>query len=189
MTISAVLLAGGESRRMGQDKATMLFSGSPLWENQLELLRRVEFIEIFVSARIDPPWRPADVNVVLDVQPSRGPMSGIAATLSRMTSDHLFALAIDTPFMTEAYLRKLFGQVRPGRGVVPILENNAEPLAAVYPREAAPEFERALRGNNFSLQPLVRNLIELGKLQPTEVSPEERSLFQNLNEPGDLAGG
>ena len=188
MTISAVLLAGGASRRMGEDKATMLFRAAPLWKNQLELLRRVEFNEIFVSARTDPPWRPEDVDLVLDAQPSRGPLSGIAATLSRITSDHLFALAIDTPFMTEAYLHRLCAQARPGRGVVPMLENKAEPLAAIYPREAAPEFEQALSGNNFSLQPLVRNLIELGKLQPVELSPEERSLFQNLNEPGDLAG-
>ena len=189
MTISAVLVAGGESRRMGKDKATMLFRGSPLWKNQLELLRRIEFEEIFVSARIDPPWRPADVDLVLDAQPSRGPMSGIAATLSRITSDHLFVLAIDTPFMTEAYLHKLCGQVRSGRGVVPMLENKAEPLAAIYPREAALEFARALSGDDFSLQPLVRTLVAVEKLQSMEVLPEERSLFQNLNEPGDLAAG
>jgi molybdopterin-guanine dinucleotide biosynthesis protein A len=189
MTISAVLLAGGQSRRMGEDKATMLFRGAPLWKNQLELLRRVEFEEIFLSARIDPPWRPADIDLVLDVQPSRGPMSGIAATLSRIKSDHLLALAIDTPLMTKAYLRKLCGKVKSGRGVVPMLENKAEPLAAIYPREAAPEFVQVLSGDDFSLQPLVRNLIALGKLQPMKVSLEESSFFHNLNEPGDLAGG
>jgi molybdenum cofactor guanylyltransferase len=173
MTISAVLLAGGQSRRMGEDKARMLFRGAPLWKSQLGLLRRIEFEKIFVSARIDPPWRPADVDLVLDAQPSRGALSGIAATLSRIKSDHLLALAIDIPFMNEAYLRKLCGQIKSNVGI--------------YPRDAGAEFARALSGDDFSLQPLVRRLVALEKLQPMGVLPEERFLFRNLNEPRDLA--
>ena len=46
MKISAVLLAGGESRRMGKDKATLFFGGKPLWQIQLELLRKLEPSEI-----------------------------------------------------------------------------------------------------------------------------------------------
>ena len=53
MKISAVLLAGGESRRMGKDKATLSFQGKPLWQIQLELLRQLMPQEIFVSARSD----------------------------------------------------------------------------------------------------------------------------------------
>src|SRR6478752_3255668 len=107
MKVGAVLLAGGESRRMGRDKATVLFRGKPLWQIQLELLRKLEPAEIFVSARADPRWRPADVQFVADDQPSRGPVSGIAASLARMHTAHLLALAIDMPFMSENYLRYL----------------------------------------------------------------------------------
>src|SRR5204863_6464760 len=99
MNISAVLLAGGESRRMGQDKATLLFHGKPLWQIQLELLQRLEPAGILVSARTDPAWRPADVQFVADDPPSRGPLSGIAASLAHMHTAHLLALAIDMPFM------------------------------------------------------------------------------------------
>src|SRR5712691_10782146 len=64
MKLSAVLLAGGESRRMGKDKATALFQGKPLWQIQIDLLRKLEPAEIFVSARTDQSWRPADVQFV-----------------------------------------------------------------------------------------------------------------------------
>ena len=75
---SAVLLAGGESRRMGKDKATLSYRGKPLWQIQLELLRQLTPQEIFVSARSDPDWRPADIQFVADDPPSRGPLSGLA---------------------------------------------------------------------------------------------------------------
>src|SRR5438874_11064541 len=93
MNITAVLLAGGESRRMGRDKATLLFHGKPLWQIQLELLRRLKPAEILVSARTDPSWRPADVQFVADDLPSRGPLSGIAASLAQVHTAHLLALA------------------------------------------------------------------------------------------------
>jgi molybdopterin-guanine dinucleotide biosynthesis protein A len=189
MTISAVLLVGGRSSRMGRDKATVLFRSEPLWKNQLDLLRRLELNEIVVSARSDPQWRPTNVQFVPDQQPSRGPLSGIAAALSQIKSDYLLALAIDTPFMTEAYLRSLCVGTGAGLGVVPMTEDRAEPLVAIYPRTAEAEFTSALSGNDFSLQPLIRKLIALGKLQPVEVSPEERNLFRNLNEPQDFGVG
>jgi molybdopterin-guanine dinucleotide biosynthesis protein A len=189
MTISAVLLAGGKSHRMGQDKAIMLFRGAPVWKIQLELLRRLELEKIFVSAASDPSWRPVDVDFVSDKQPSRGPLSGIAATLSRIKSGHLLALAIDTPFISDVYLRGLCHQIEVGRGVVPMIENRAEPLVAIYPHDTEAEFTSVLSGNDFSLQPIVRKLIALGKLQPIQVSTEERALFRNLNEPQDLDAG
>ena len=186
MTLSAVLLAGGESRRMRRDKATIPFRDRPLWQHQLDLLRKLKPQELFVSARSDPAWRPANAEFVADALPAHGPLSGIGAALSRTASDHLLVVGIDVPFMTSEYLGKLFQRARPGCGVVPMIENRAEPLAAIYPRNADVDFCAALSGNNFSLQPLVEKLITLGKLQAVHVSNSERALFRNLNEPVDL---
>lgn len=186
MTLSAVLLAGGKSRRMGQDKAMMRFGAAPLWQIQLHRLRKLQPTELFVSAQIDPGWRPADVKFVPDNQPARGPISGIAATLSRMNTDHLLAVAIDMAFMTENYLRELCEHIGPNRGVVPTIEDRFEPLAAIYPRSAHLDFVDALSGNEFSLQPLIRKLIATRKLRPLQVSEQDWALFRNLNQPQDL---
>jgi molybdopterin-guanine dinucleotide biosynthesis protein A len=186
MKISAVLLAGGKSRRMGQDKSTILFRNAPLWQIQLDLLRQLQLQELFISAQTDPPWRPADIEFVPDDQPSRGPLSGIAAALSRISCGHLLVLAIDMPFMTESYLRSLCEKVERGLGVVPLIENRAEPLAAIYPRDAHDDVVDALSGSDFSLQSLVGKLIAVGKMQAIQVSEEEKAFFRNLNQPGDL---
>jgi molybdopterin-guanine dinucleotide biosynthesis protein A len=186
MNISAVLLAGGESRRMGKDKATLLFRGKPLWQIQLELLRKLEPTEIFVSARTDLPWRPGNVHFVADDPPSRGPLSGLAAALARMRAKHLLALAIDMPFMTEKYLRFLCGQIEPRRGVVAKIDDRFEPLAAIYPQEAMANVQSALSGKDFSLQTVTGRLVAAGKLQVMPVTSQERKLFLNLNELADL---
>jgi len=186
MNISAVLLAGGESRRMGKDKATLLFRGTPLWQIQLELLRNVEPVEIFLSARTSPVWRPAGVEFIADDPPSRGPLSGLAASLAQMRTKHLLALAIDMPFMTQEYLKFLCDQIEPGRGVLPKIDKRAEPLAAIYPQEAAAEIGAALSGADFSLQTLTNCLVAAGKLQVMPVTSQERKLFLNLNESADL---
>ena len=187
LNISSVLLAGGESRRMGKDKATVLFRGKPLWQIQLELLRKLEPEEIFVSTRTDPIWRPADVQFLADDPPSRGPLSGLAASLARMRSAHLLALAIDMPFMTESYVRYLCDQIEPHVGVVPKIDHRAEPLAAIYPREAKVDFREALAGDDFSLQTLVRRLVAAGKLREIVVKEQQRKLFLNVNQLSDLA--
>ena len=187
MEISAALLVGGESRRMGKDKAKLLFRGKPLWQIQLELLRKLQPAEIFVSARTDPVWRPADVQFVADDPPSQGPMSGLVASLSKMRTKHLLALAIDMPCMTEKYLNALYSQAEPGRGVIAKTEDRFEPLAAIYPREALVDFQHTLSGTDFSLQNIASRLVAAGKLRVMSATSEERRLFVNLNELADLA--
>ena len=186
MNISAVLLAGGESRRMGRDKATLLFRGRPLWEIQFDLLRTLQPEEIFVSARTDPPWRPSGVQFVSDEPPSRGPLSGLSATLARISTDHLLALAVDMPLMTENYLRLICNLVEPGRGVLPMIGNRAEPLVAIYPKSTGTDFIIALSGSDFSLQSLTKKLIEAGKLSLVNVLEQEGKLFRNFNNLSDF---
>jgi molybdopterin-guanine dinucleotide biosynthesis protein A len=142
--------------------------------------------EIFVSARTDPAWRPADVEFVADDPPSRGPLSGLTATLARIRSSHLLVLAIDMPSMNEKHLHYLCDKIEPGRGVLPMIGNRPEPLAAIYPVEARVDFVNALSGVDFSMQTLTNQLVEMGGLRVIRVSEEERLFYRNLNVPDDL---
>lgn len=185
MTLSAVLVAGGESRRMGRDKVTIEFEGRPLWERQLQMLREVGPETIRVSARTRPLWLPDEVELLLDDPPSRGPLSGLAKALAVMPTTHLIALAVDMPYMTGEQLVALGGMAAEGRGVVPVIAERAEPLAAIYPAEAAGDFAAALAGSNFSLQLVVRKLAAAGKVRLWPVPDRDAQFYRNWNEPGD----
>ena len=186
MNITAVMLAGGQSRRMGKDKATLSFRGKPLWERQLNILRRLQPKEILVSARTDPEWRPFDLTFVPDDPPSRGPLSALCASMAFMRGSHLLALGIDMPLMEEAFLRSLCNQIEPGCGALPMIGERAEPLAAIYPAEARPNLLEALSSRDFSMKRIAAELVRVGKLRVVNVANDEERFFTNLNEPADV---
>lgn len=186
MTLSALLLAGGESRRMGRDKATIVFHGRPLWQRQLEILRALGPEKKFVSARKIPSWLPVDIELLLDEPPSRGPLSGLTRALASLQTSHLVVLAVDMPFMRSEPMQALWRLAKPGCGVLPMIGERAEPLAAIYPREAAAHFFATLAGLEFSLQPLMRRLVQADKVRPVTVAEEERDFYRSVNEPDDL---
>jgi len=186
MTLTAILLAGGRSRRMGVDKATLLISGEPLWKRQLSVLKEAQPHALWVSARAEPLWCPPEIEVVTDKPPSCGPLSGVAAGLRRLQTSHLLVLAIDLPQMTAEYLRKLCVLARPGNGVIPFHGGYFEPLCAIYPAEALAAAEMALNSGDASLQHFAQNLLRESQARVYELASEERPLYLNMNTPSDL---
>ena len=186
ITFSAVLLAGGESRRMGRDKAAVVFRAEPLWRRQLRVLRDLGPKKVFVSARTESTWLPDNTELLLDEPPSRGPLSGLTKALAQMQTSHLAVLAVDMPFVTREQLRFLCSLATEGCGVVPMIGERVEPLAAIYPREAAPDFIAALVGPDLSLQTLVRTLAAAAKVRMFPVPQENEQLYRSLNTPEDL---
>jgi molybdenum cofactor guanylyltransferase len=186
MTLSAVLIAGGLSRRMGVDKATLLVAGKPLWQRQLQVLSGMRPVALWVSARGVLPWCPPGIEVVVDKTPSRGPLSGVAAALCRLQTSHLLVLAVDLPQMTTEHLRKLWGLSQPGTGVIPLNGDYFEPLCAIYPVEAAAAAEAALISSDVSLQSFAQTLRHQSQAHVYDLTPEEHPLYLNMNTPSDL---
>ena len=168
---------------MGRDKATLIFENEPLWSRQLKILRELQPQATWISAREHPTWAPADLDVVLDVPPSSGPLSGIASALARLQTSHLLVLAIDLPKMTAAHLGKLISLARPGRGVVPVNQDLFEPLAAAYPKEAGPVAQSALDAGEFAMQSFCKCLRSRGLVSEFPVSAADTGLYLNLNTP------
>ena len=189
ISFAAVLLAGGQSRRMGRDKALLpLPDGRLLWERQLDVLESLGPKEMFISG---PPREgfPKDVPLLSDEHPGLGPLSGIAAALEAMTSPLLMVLAIDLPAMSAPFLRALLASSREEMGVVPRHDDPRgyyEPLAAVYPRDCLEVTQEKLRAGELALQGFIQTASPF--LQTHLITTQERALFVNWNEPGSLAG-
>jgi molybdopterin-guanine dinucleotide biosynthesis protein A len=185
--LTAFILAGGKSTRMGADKAFVEYDGRTLLARALDLARSVTpDVRIVGSAEKFAPFAP----VVEDIFRDRGPLGGIHAALRSSLTELNLMLAVDTPFVSWAFLQYLISQARSAPGaaaVFPRDEAGSQPLCAIYRREFADAAEAALRDG--------RNRIDvLFDTVPTRViEPEEleaagfsRSIFRNLNTPDEL---
>ena len=188
ITFTAVLFAGGESRRMGADKATLIFEGEPLWSRQLATLQKLLPEKILLSGRTKPGWCPPEMETVCDEISGCGPLGGLAAALQKIHTTHLLALAVDLPLMTAGHLMALQNQASPGVGVIPMRHGNCEPLCAIYPVEAREFAQVALTGGDFALHSLAKTLRGNNLLRDFPVATADERLYANVNTRLDFDG-
>lgn len=185
--LSAALIAGGRSTRMGLDKAWIKLDGEPLWQHQLATLRALEPAEIFLCGAGRGDLVAADMRGLLDAEPDRGPLGGLAAALASSSEPFVLALAVDLPAMTSEFLAELADEsATDGVGIVPELDGFYQALAAVYPRALAECASRLAADEDHSLQHFIREGIAAGLLRARPVRESERGLFANWNEPRDI---
>jgi len=189
-TFDGVLLAGGHSRRMGQDKACLsLPSGEVLWRRQWALLETSGASRRWLSVRPEQTWPPADVERVSDRVADGGPLDGIVAAWDRSDATHLLVLAVDLPNLPVAWFTRLRQACAPGAGAVGRSDDGRfEPLAAIYPRTWLTEWATALGAGRRSLQHLVRLAAERSELAVVPIQADRAAWFHNLNRPEDLVG-
>jgi molybdopterin-guanine dinucleotide biosynthesis protein A len=189
MPFTAALLSGGESRRMGRDKALISvgWKGSvlPLWKRQLAVLEAVGPSQIIVSGPRKTDY-PSSLKVVPDEWSHMGPLGGIATCLRHALLDLLLVLAVDVPRIQPEFLQTLLRQALPDRGVVPILQDRFEPLIAVYPKSALPVALAQLAKNDLALQSFVDELANRHLVISYEISAFEQGQFEKWNTPEDM---
>lgn len=126
---SGIILAGGRSSRMGQDKAALLLQGRSLLERQVEKLRAIGIRDIMLSGK-DGPNIPG-VRAIPDILTGRGPLGGIHACLKAAEYPQCLVVTVDTPLLPPSILFKL---CLAHRGGITVLRHGEtwEPLIAVY---------------------------------------------------------
>jgi molybdenum cofactor guanylyltransferase len=184
--LTAFILAGGQSTRMGTDKAYLEFGGRTLLDRALQLARSVTpDTRIVGNAAKFSPYAP----VVEDVFPNCGPLGGIHAALTVSATDLNLILPVDLPFLTAEFLAFLVSRARAGSASVTLARTSRgwQPLCALYRRCFAEEAEKALRAGRFKIDALFASL----KVEAIEEADLRRngfssSLFRNLNTPEDV---
>jgi molybdenum cofactor guanylyltransferase len=186
LAVSAIVLAGGQSRRMGRDKALIDYQGRPIIVHVINTLRVLTDDIMVVSNRADL-YRSFGARVVTDYDPPSGPLGGIAVGLQAVNHDVAVVVACDMPFLNVSLLRWLIDLAEGVDAVVPQTGGEFEPLHAVYRQKCHdPIVRRLARGERrvISFFADVR-LRPVPEAEWRVLDPEGRSLV-NLNTPDDL---
>jgi len=179
-------MAGGKSRRMGQDKAWVELEGRPIVARVIDVLREVAD-EVFIVAN-DPRFAALGLRVVPDRFPEGGALGGIATGVGAAVHDRVLIAACDMPFLRADLWRVLIAQSEGADAVVPKVGGEYETLHALYTKACLGPMERALASGRMrviSFFPEVR-VREVAEADLRAVDPELRSLT-NVNTPEELA--
>jgi len=189
--LTGAVLAGGESRRMGRDKAALIVGGNLLWQRQANMLRTAGAVAVGVVRRPDQPALelPIDIPLWQDAVSGIGPLAGVHAALTACQTGWLAVVATDMPRLEARWFEWLGGFCSPGCGAMACRSDGThEPLAAIYPQAARAEAARRLAGPNFSLQALADALIAQKLLVSVPLPDADLRQFENWNTPADAAG-
>lgn len=187
MNLTAVLIAGGTSARMGTDKAFLEYRGLPLWHHQLNTLRSVDPAQIIISANRDQHFPVGDALVARDEFPNKGPLGGIVTAFKNAQHPWVLVLGIDLPLITPEFLRhELLFRTFQESGVVFTQAGKYQPLAALYPKRLLLLAQENLRRDKLSLQDFVSEAVDQGALQEFSLPESVVPQFTNVNSPSDL---
>ena len=148
---SGVILSGGQSSRIGQDKGLVQLEGKPLVVWVIEQLRPVvdEIIVVVGSEEVIPSyWQvvPYDVRVVTDCYAEDSPMIGMITGLRESRGDYTVICACDMPFIDTNILEMLFCVSYGLNGVILVKPNGwFEPMPSVYRTESCLHYAELLR--------------------------------------------
>jgi molybdopterin-guanine dinucleotide biosynthesis protein A len=188
--VTAFILTGGRSERMGQDKATMrLASGRTLLENALAVTGAVAGQVGIVGPRPKYAFYAWAGEIVEDVFADRGPLGGIHAALAATTTEWNIILAVDLPKVTSALLEWILKTARDAGSQVTVasIAGGLQPLCGVYRRSFRELAEKALKGGHNKVDacfdPASLRILTEEEVRTAGFYPD---MFANVNTPEEF---
>lgn len=149
--ISVAILAGGQSRRMGQDKAFLPVGGKPVIERVIERVSPLTD-DLFINANETGKYLPLGLPVRPDVYPDKAALGGIYSAIYHARHPQVLVVACDMPFLNPALLAYLAGLAPTADVVAPVINPpQPETMHAVYSKACLAAIEPRLRANRLKI--------------------------------------
>lgn len=183
---SGAILAGGESRRFGRDKARAMLGGNPLVVHVLDTLHSV-FDDVLIVTNEPVPYERIGVTVVSDIVRGAGCLGGLLTALVHARGERCFVVACDMPFLNADVIRRMVRMCGGTDVVVPVLRGELQPLHAIYSKRCVTHIEERMAQGDLRIFDFYSNVLTL-RLERSvweDLDPENRS-FSNINTQHDL---
>lgn len=184
--MTGAILAGGQSRRMGFNKAFIKVDGTTIIERAIGVFRK-EFDQVYIVANDIQLYESLDVRVYADLIKGAGSIGGIYTALFHSPTDFVFVAACDMPFLDAASIKKITEAAKgDSDAVVPFIGGRFHPLHAAYSRKCMKPMERMIRDGKLRINDLLEG-IRVRALSEKDFKglPIEKSV-ENVNTKEDL---
>ncbi|MFN8456993.1 MAG: molybdenum cofactor guanylyltransferase [Anaerolineae bacterium] len=184
--ISIAILAGGQSRRMGQDKAFLPVGGRPVIERVIAAVTPLTD-DLFISANTPDKFAPYGLSVVPDVYPDKAALGGIYSVIGAARHGHVLVVACDLPFLNVALLQHLIDLASTADVIAPLIQPpQPETLHAVYSRNCLLPIQKRLLANQLRVIGFFEDVSVryVGREEVAQFDPNFHS-FINMNTPQD----
>jgi molybdopterin-guanine dinucleotide biosynthesis protein A len=181
---TALVIAGGESRRMGCDKARLLLGDQTLLQRVILVMQQV-FPRVLVSVREHRP----EINLaqIRDAPAHAGPLAGLCAGLAQSRDGWVFAIATDMPFIQPALIERLAQRRADCQAVVPVVHGHPQALAAFYSASGLPIIQGILSGTGKRSLRAALLQLKVHYVAESELPAAELRSFIDLDTPQDVA--
>jgi molybdenum cofactor guanylyltransferase len=185
--LSAIILAGGKSTRMGQDKALLKVDGDPMIVHIATKLKEL-FGEIIIGSNNQKHFELTQCRVIPDEIEDRGPLMGIFSCLKASSNNINFVMACDIPSINVKLVGEMIELSNHYVVVMPISgKEKLEPLFAVYNKSIIPKIEYVLSNGGSKIIDILPGLnvkfIELGEKNIANLNyPDDYNNFLSTQE-------
>lgn len=186
--VTGVILAGGQSSRMGSNKALLPYRGGRFIEAIYRQFRGL-FADVLLVTNTPEQYQFLDCPKVPDLYPGMGALAGLHSGLQHSSMPHIFAVACDMPYLNDALIRTLAARRYSVDVVIAEGDQGLEPLHAIYSRSCLPHVTEALcsgRRRIISFFPEV-TVDTFSRAAVQALDPAFAS-FSNINTPADYFG-
>jgi len=184
--VSVAIMAGGQSRRMGQDKAWLEVGGQPVIERVLTRVKPLAD-DVFISANAPDKYQQFGLRIVPDIYPYQAALGGIFSAITAARHSHVLIVACDMPFLNIDLLSYLISLASTAEVIAPLIESDQpQPMHAVYSKNCLPAIQSCLLAGRLRLVDFWGDVSvhyvkrdEIARFDPDFYS------FVNLNTPED----
>ncbi len=183
--LSAVILVGGHSRRMGRDKALLKLNRQTFIGHLAQELSGCR--EVFISTCEDRDYSDTGLKVLVDERQDFGPMEGIRQALRHASTNHVFVCAVDMPFIRRDMVEYLANRISSEDDACVFRDGERiHPLCGIYSSTALPFMERLMAAERHRMM----ELLSLMQTKYVDISSTGfvRQMLSNINTPEDYAG-
>lgn len=182
-SVTAFILAGGKSSRMGEDKGLMIFDGKHLIVHLIDLLKPI-FKDVQIITN-NEEYSKFELTIRKDIIKNKGPLAGIYAGLTYSETPWNYFVACDMPFISAKVIEYLANSIKDDDLVIPFYQQYPEPLCAFYNISCLPVIEKQLTNGDNKIQNIFP-LLKLVTVEVTELFLPKQNPFRNLNTKEDL---